>query len=242
MKLVVFLLVLANMLFFAYTEGYFGRPDNPDAVRVQKQLNPNQLQIISRGEPPVSKEGEQKGAPAAAPEKATEASKDAATKESAKAAPAADICLAWSGLAAADADRLAVLLTEKFEDYKLTRQAVAKDATSWWVFIPPLINKTEADKKAAELKKLGIGDFVIVQDNGPNRLAISLGIFSSENGAKARLAALKEKGVKSARQGTRAGKENSYTIEARGPAARQQAVVDTTNAISSLKLETSACQ
>lgn len=244
MKLVVFLLVLANMLLFASAEGYFGRPDNPDAVRVHRQMNPTQLQVVSRGAPPTAQEGEKKEAIATAaatamPEKPAPA---AAAKESAVATPSAEACLAWSELAAADADRLAVLLSEKFDDYKLTRQAVAKDADSWWVFIPPFSNKAEADKKAIELKKLGIGDVQIIQDNGPNRWAISLGVFSSDSGAKSRLAALKEKGVKSAKQGTRNGKESSYSIEARGPATRQQAVLDVTAAISSLKLEAKICK
>lgn len=230
MKLAVFLLVLANLLFLAFAEGYFGRSDNPDAVRLQKQVNPAQLQVVSRAEPPSGKEGEKK-APAEPPADSTKA-----------AAPAAEACLAWNGLNAADADRLAVLLTEKFEDYKVNRQAVAKDATSWWVFIPPLANKAEADKKASELKKLGVEDFHVVQDSGPNRWAISLGVFSSENGAKARLTALKDKGVKSAKQGSRAGKESTYTIEARGPAARQQSVIDAAVTVASPKLEAKACQ
>lgn len=236
MKKAVFLLVLANLLFFAYAQGYFGRPDNPDAIRLQKQMNPAQIQIVSRGEPPAAKEGEKKGeaeSKPAAPEKPA---------ETAKAAPGSEICLAWAGLSAADADRLAVLLTEKFEGFKLNRQAVGGEASSWWVFIPPLASKAEADKKASELKKLGVEDFQIIQDSGPNHWAISLGVFSSEAGAQKRLAQLKDKGVKSAKQNARNGKEASYTIEARGPAASQQALLDTTAAISSMKLEAKACQ
>jgi len=235
MKALVFLLVLANVLFFAWTHGYIGHPDNPDAGRLQKQTNAAQLQVVGRGEPPApGKEGERKAEPAAvsAP----------APNQAAESTPTAEACLAWSGLAAADADRLAVLLTEKFEEFKVNRQPVEKETKSWWVYIPPLTSKAEADKKTAELKKLGIEDYLVVTDSGPNRWAISLGVFSSEAGAQKRLTLLKDKGVKSAKHGSRNGKESSYTVEARGPAAEQQGLIDTTAAISSMKLEAKACK
>ena len=60
MKALVFLLVLANLLFYAFGAGYFGRPDNPDAGRVEQQVAPERMRIVSRGEapgaPPVKSE------------------------------------------------------------------------------------------------------------------------------------------------------------------------------------------
>ena len=53
MKLLVFLLVLGNLLFYAFTAGYFGRPDNPDAGRIEQQVAPDRLRIVSRGEAPA---------------------------------------------------------------------------------------------------------------------------------------------------------------------------------------------
>lgn len=205
MKILVFLLVLANLLFFAYAEGHFGRPDNPDAARVEQQLNADKIRVVARGEPPAAAARERKEEPVVARE-------------------AAPVCLAWSGLAVKDADRLGTLLGEKFSDFKLSRHPVAVEGGSWWVFIPPAASKADADRKAGELKRMGISDYFIIQEAGPNRFAISLGVFSSETGAGDRLAEIRAKGVKSARTGPRGGKDVPLVLEARGPVAAEAAV------------------
>ncbi|MGE5384709.1 MAG: SPOR domain-containing protein [Betaproteobacteria bacterium] len=234
MKLLVFVLALANLLFFAYAEGYFGQPDNPDAIRLQKQIRPENIRVAGRGEPPAAETSAKNGAAKAAepakgaePAKAADPAKPAPTPETPKEAVAphpAETCVAWSGLATRDADRLSALLAEKFDDFKQARRITPAGTPGWWVFIPPQPNKAEADKKAAELKKLGISDFFVVQETGPNHWAISLGIFSLESGAKDRLNALKEKGVRSARMGPRNNQETQHALEARGPASRQPAL------------------
>lgn len=216
MKTLVFVLVLANLLFLAYSEGYFGRPENPDATRVEQQINPESIRIVAHGEPPAARSAEDKPAP-----------EMVAVKE----APAPEACLTWNGLSVKDADRLAALVGEKFSDFKLARHAVPTEGGSWWVFIPPLANKGDADKKAAELKHMGVDDYFVVQDSGPNRFAISLGVFSSETGAGDRLAALKAKGVRSAKLGPRAGKDALHVIEVRGLAARQVALQEAVAAV-----------
>ena len=57
MKALVFLLVLVNLLFYAFTEGVFGRPGNPDAGRVDQQLVPERVRIVARGDQPPPKRG-----------------------------------------------------------------------------------------------------------------------------------------------------------------------------------------
>ena len=52
MKVLVFLLLLGNLLFYAFSTGYLGHPDNPDAGRVDQQITPERLRIVSRGEAP----------------------------------------------------------------------------------------------------------------------------------------------------------------------------------------------
>ena len=67
------------------------------------------------------------------------------------------------------------------------------------VFIPQQGNKEGADKKADELKQLGVNNYFIMSDTGPLRWAISLGYFKTEERAKNLLAALAAQGVHSAR-------------------------------------------
>ena len=202
MKALVFLLVLANLLFYAMSNGFFGTPENPDAGRINQQIAVDRVKLVSRGEAPAVK-----------------------TAEPVTAKPA-DSCLRWEQLAIADADRLEVFIKEKFADLNVKRQTIAGEGSSWWVFIPPLPGKAEADKKAGELRRLGITDYFIIQDNSSNRFAISLGVFSSEKGGQDRLAEVKTKGVKSARVSVRPGKETQYAIEAAGPLADKAQLTD----------------
>lgn len=70
---------------------------------------------------------------------------------------------------------------------------------SYWVSIPPQSSKAAADRKADELKQLGVSDFYIVNDPGASRYSVSLGLFHSEDSANERLQQLLKKGVRSAR-------------------------------------------
>jgi len=60
-----------------------------------------------------------------------------------------------------------------------------------------------AQKKAAELKALGVDDYFILQDEGQLRFALSLGVFKTQAAAASRLAALRAKGVKTGQVGPR---------------------------------------
>src|SRR5574343_1263646 len=221
-KVLVFLLALANLLFYAFSAGYLGRPDNPDAWRVGQQILPERMRIVSRGEAPPAPAKADIPKPVVAeaalpPAEAPPAAKEAAAPESPrKPLEVAPLCLAWEHLSATDADKLAALLAGKFGDFKVGRRVVAAEGNGWWVFIPPLAGKAEADKQAGELKQLDVSDFFVVQD-GPSRFAISLGVFSSEKGAQDRLADLKAKGVRSAKAGPRPGKDSTVRLQAQGP-------------------------
>lgn len=219
MKALVFLLVLANLLFYAFGAGYFGRPDNPDALRVEKQVLPERMRIVSRGEAPAAPA---KAAEPVTPQVVAEAPK---VEPAAKADEPAAVCLAWEHLASADAERIASLLSSKFTEFKVARRVVAGEGNGWGVFVPPLAGKADAERKATELRQLGVTDYFIVQD-GPIRHAISLGVFSSEKGAQERLAELKEKGVRSARVMPRPGKDSTVNIQATGPASAKDALLE----------------
>lgn len=208
MKTLVFILVLGNLLFYAFSAGYFGQPDNPDAGRIDQQVAPERMRLVSRGEAPPAKPPEAPP-PAAEPENVP--------PPPPAPAPVASTCLRWEQLTADEARRLASQIGEKFATYKLVKHTVASEGNGWWVFIPPLAGKAEAEKKAGELRQLGITDYFIMAEDGPSRFAISLGVFSSEKGGQDRLAELKAKGVKSARFSPRPGKDSSITLEARGP-------------------------
>lgn len=253
MKTIVFLLVLANVLFYAFTEGYLGRPENPDSGRVAQQVMPERMRIVSRGEipaapapvtpPPAAQTAEPE--PVKPPEAATEAKTAESpapepVAESKKADTESNVCLVWEHLSVIDAERINGVLAAKFTTFKVSRQVASGEGNGWWVYIPPLPGKPEADKKASELKGFGVTDYFIIPD-GPNRFAISLGIFTAEKGGQERLAELKEKGVRSARLTPRPGKDGTVNLEAGGPQSAKDALLKAVGKPQAKVLE-SACK
>ncbi|WP_371324360.1 SPOR domain-containing protein [Dechloromonas sp. ZY10] len=211
MRALVFLLVFANLLFYAFSAGYFGSPGSDDARRLAQQVHPERLRIVSRGEAPAAAE---ESKPLAA---------DPALSGGDK--PAVLGCLLWEGLGEAEAGKLGEWLASKFPEFRVERLGAGEAAArQWWVYIPPLSNKAESERKAGQLRTLGINDYFIVND-GAQRFAISLGIFSAESRAEERLAELKAKGVRSARVGERPGRETSLGLRLRGPQAQQPALL-----------------
>ena len=204
MRALVFFLLLANLLFLTWTEGYLGSSANPDAFRVQQQLLADRVTVVARDEPPL---------------------------ESTKLAPTgmatermdSETCLQLNDLLIADADLLETRVAEKLPAFTAVRTKVA-ESTSYWVFIPPAANKKEVDAKVATLKKLNVPEFFVVQESGPNNMAISLGLFSRKEAANSRLETLRGQGVKSAKVGERSIKPALASLEIRGSEAQAEAL------------------
>ena len=196
MRALVFILILANLLFWAWTQGLLGSSASPDSLRLQQQIMAEQVKIVARDEPPAEP------VPAAKPAKVEKKA-------------VADTCLSLADVPAADLGRVEALVKERFPAFR-TEHSMTPSAAGYWVFIPPLASKADAERKASELKKFKVPEFFVVQDAGPNRFAISLGIFSSREAAEERLADLRGKGVRSAKVGEREGRAASGTLEIRG--------------------------
>lgn len=171
MRLLFLIVLLANVVAFSYLQYAEGRA-GADAQIALLQINPEKMKLLKAG-----------------------AAASASRREKAAAVPGTEACLEWSGFGADDVARAAAALA-KFE---LGDKLVQRDTSDgYWVYIPPLKSKAEADKKTAELKSLGIGEFYVVQDSSQWRFAVSLGIFKTEEAAGNYLAQLKQKGVRSA--------------------------------------------
>lgn len=204
MRVLIFLLVLANLLFYAFSHGLFGSEVSNEAANLQ-EINPQQVRILSRGEPPAGDAPPAAEAAADAPEPAPVASR--------QELPA--VCLQASALPEGERAALQILISTKFPGFTL--QEIPTAAHSWWVYIPPLADRIKADKKAQELKGLGVADYFIVQE-GAQRHAISLGIFSSEKSASDHLVQLRKQGVRSAVMTARPDKNDTPKVRLRGPA------------------------
>jgi len=184
----LFLLLLAAGLgFFAWAR-FLAAPDPAiDSQPLAQQIAPEKVRVVPESElaktPP----------PAAAQPKP---SSPAPTE------PPPLACLEWGSFSPTDAMQAEQRLEPLALGARLA-QYRGEETAGWWVFIPPQPNRGAAQKKAAELKKLGVDEYFVVQEEGRQRWALSLGVFRSEEAAKARLEALRAKGVKSAQLGQR---------------------------------------
>jgi hypothetical protein len=177
MRTLFLLLLLANVVLFAWWR-YVAPPEaSADPLPLGRQIDPEKMKVVAPSE-----------LPAAAPRPAP--------------APVALKCIEWGSFTLTDAPKAEKALEPLQLGTRLAPRRT-EEAAGWWVFIPPQGNRAAALKKAAELKALAIDDYFIVQDDGPTRWALSLGVFRTEDAAQARLATLKGQGVRSAQIGAR---------------------------------------
>ena len=207
MRVFVFILVLVNLLFFVWTQGYLDTGWEPDALRLQHQLSPEKMKIVARDEPPTA-------SPAASTPNAPKA------PEAPEEVRPETGCVQLNELHTAEVGQVEKLVADQWPGFATDRTTLATGTVSYWVYIPALTSKKDAEAKASELKKMKIGDYFIVQEDGPNNNAISLGLFSTRDAADAYLRSLRDKGVKSAKVTERNVKPAKYRLEIRGPKSK----------------------
>ncbi len=224
MRTVFLLLLAANLALFAWF-GYYSPSDSAsDPAPGRRQLNADKIRLLEGKE--LKSLDSVKPAPAAAPAPAVApATPSAQTTAAASATPQAPAaCVEWGGFAVAEAPKAEQALAPLALGPRLTQRR-SEETAGWWVFIPPQANRAAAQKKAAELKALGVDEYFVLQDEGKMRWAISLGVFSSEEAAKSRLEALRAKGVRSAQTGERDTQVAKVWFQLRGGDAAQLAAL-----------------
>ncbi len=131
----------------------------------------------------------------AAEVKATEA-KLADTKSSESHNAVQTACYEWSGFNMNRVTEAANLAQQMNIKTQTNMTSAGQDNLRYWIYKPPLASAELAQTKADELRKLGVEDFFIVQDDPKWRHAISFGVFRDEKLADKLMADLKNKGVK----------------------------------------------
>ena len=200
LKFVFWLLAGVNLLVLAIGQGYLGsfRSETREPARLKNQLQATKLTLLTP---------EQATAPAAPP-----ASEEAAAPAAAAPAPSY-ACTEVGNFVLADGRRFeAQVAALDLGDRQSRRNVAGQDISSYMVYIPPQGSKEGADRKAGELKQLGVTNYFIMNESSPMRWGISLGVFKSESGAQTQLASLNKQGVHSARIAPRysASKQLAY--------------------------------
>jgi hypothetical protein len=109
---------------------------------------------------------------------------------------------------------------------KLRVQATPRsvqEVASYMVYIAAEDGREGADRRAAELRRLGLTDFYILPESAPMHDAISLGLFKTEAAAKAYVGQLISKGVRSARIIERTASTNKVVFRLRDLNSADQA-------------------
>lgn len=232
LKILFGLLLLINGVLFALQQGFLGAwppSGSREPSRLTQQMNAGQLKLVPLpdAKPAVAPAATAVTAtpvatvaPVAAPAPATVQTLARADKISAVLA-----CTEVGNFDATEAKRFETQLAALSLGNRLTRSPV-QDNARFMVYIPPLASKDAADKKASELKRLGVADFFVIQDHTALQWGISLGIFKSAEAARNHLAALAQKGVHSARIGTQSPAPNKFLFQLRGLDASGKSSLD----------------
>jgi hypothetical protein len=199
LKFVFWSLLFINGLLFAYGQGYLGnfKGNEHEPQRLKNEVAADKLTLMSSASADV------------AVSKAQKAKADAEAPK-----PELIACMEIGKFSDVEAKRLEKLLAPlDLGTHQHRDSAASVEPTTHIVYIPPQGSKEGADKKAGELKNLGVTDFFVISDNSPLKWGISLGVFKSENAAKTLLAALNKQGVVSARIVARGAQANKVFFQ-----------------------------
>ena len=176
MRALFFLCVLANLAFFSWQAGYIGPPREfaREPSRLGQQIAPENIRLVSADE----------------------------AKQLITRLPKTIACLEWSAFTQSELERLQASLASMSPAPKFATRKVDETA-GWWVYVPPHVTKAAADRRGSELKGLGVAEFFVIAEDGPNKFAISLGVFKTEEGAKNYADSLGKRGVKNVRAAER---------------------------------------
>lgn len=188
MRVFVLLLILGNLAFFAWTQ-FFAQQGSSERHLVEQQINRDAIRLL--GPAQVAALTVSRKDPAKEPD-----------KEPVKDAGKVQACLEWGVLNAADVAKAEEALASLSLDKRPVQRRV-DEAARFWVFMPPQPTRAAAQDKSGELRRLGVQEFIIIQDEPKDRFTISLGVFRSEEAAKKRLDDLRAQGVRTARVGPR---------------------------------------
>jgi hypothetical protein len=114
-------------------------------------------------------------------------------------------CMEWGEFSGTDMALASKALAELKLGDNLAQRTV-EYASGYWVYIPPLKNKTAVNNKIEEIRAAGIEEYFVVQVAGKWHNAISLGVFKTEEAAKNFQASLRKKGLRATRVGERKSK------------------------------------
>jgi hypothetical protein len=171
----------------------------PKAVAVHKEANPEKLKLLIDGDFTTLK------------------------KKKNEVRQSATSCYKWGKFTVSNLAPAQAVIERLGLEAELIQEVSTQQDDRFWVYYPPLANAKKAQRKADEIKRLGIDELYIVQGKRW-RNAISFGLFSEEPLATALLKELKSKGVRNAVKSLR--KQGASTGSLLAKAVSSEAAVE----------------
>ena len=137
MRVVVILLLLANLAFFGYTR--LDSASNGEAIRLAEQVQPEKIKLLTP--------------------------QQVAALGPAKVAALADVCLEWGPVGEADRTR-ALTELEPLALGKLLSQRRIESTAAFWVYLPAS-SRADADRRATDVRAKGVGDAAVSEGGQP---------------------------------------------------------------------------
>ncbi len=215
LRSLVLALLIVNLGFFAWTHGWLrawvGLPPEGqrEPQRLSAQLNAEQIEVLQPGEtaqnhalrrPPAGMAPDNaasaaQGSPSAAEPANAASAVGGDAKQSVASGPA--LCIEAGPFNPEDASTVDKALRPLLPQGSWTRQSIAIGG-QWMVYMGPYTDEDLYDRKVIELKRIKGLNFDEVR-GGPYARGLSLGRFTSEADAEARLGSLKQRGIRTAR-------------------------------------------
>jgi hypothetical protein len=202
LNFVFWLLLGLNAVLFAYGRGYLGNVSGGEhePARVRNQVATDKIKVVAAAEAQAAATAEKAEAAPSTDTPGTPTEAPASAPAPAPAPAALVACTEVGTFGTGEARRFEARLARLALGERQSRREVqAQDVTSYLVYVPPQGSKEAADRKAAELRGLGVENFFIMSADSPYKWAISLGVFKSEASAQTMLAILGKQGVHSAK-------------------------------------------
>jgi len=160
---------------------------NSDARMIDLQMNADKIRVIP--EPPR-------------PKRAERAERTA--------------CLEWGSFGDLELERVRAALSAAGLAERATESKSAVTA-NWWVYMPRQRSRARMERKANQLRELGVTDLETITEPGRWQYAISLGMFRKEISARSYVDLLKATGVRTAVVAEREQQVLQTTLTIRAP-------------------------
>lgn len=194
MRAAFLLLLLANIVLFAWQQGLFGSGGGAgrEPERIARQIGAEKIRVLT-------------------PEQAAALRSTARTAGEGNAGPA---CFEFGDFDDASLARIQARLSGLGLGDRLRARRVS--APGWFVvYLPPLATRAEADRVAQDLRGRGIRDLVVMGPNSAMANAIVLGSFREAELAQRHQADLARRGVSGVQTTQRAGSTETTRFELR---------------------------